>query len=161
MAFRALHRPRGTRLLACGIAALLLGSAFSALSFVTTRAPAPRAAAPRVPAQFFGSKAPEPAKYEDETLGDKIKAAWKNENTQKFIAFVATASTALDVLGLFTGEASVTAGIGEALASLDTGVALQEGQTAAEALADAAQSADFSESSETLSDLTENLKNLK
>ena len=89
--------------------------------------------------QFFGSKAPEPAKpgtrfppklsgssvsqchshrahspqrhsaisrYEDETLGDKIKAfnpelrawisdaqsgapeaAWKNENTQKFIAF--------------------------------------------------------------------------
>eukprot|EP00439_Symbiodinium_sp_Y106_P007642 s2623_g1.t1 len=160
MAFRALHRPRGTRLLACGIAALLLGSAFSALSFVTTRAPAPRAAS-RVPVQFFGSKAPEPAKYEDETLGDKIKAAWKNENTQKFIAFVATASTALDVLGVFTGEASVTAGIGEALASLDTGVALQEGQTAAEALADAAQSADFSESSETLSDLSENLKNLK
>ncbi|CAE7250893.1 BBR [Symbiodinium necroappetens] len=160
MAFRGLHRPRGTRLLACGIAALLLGSAFSALSFVTPRAPAPRAAS-RVPAQFFGSKGAEPAKYEEETLGDKIKAAWKDENTQKFIAFVATASTALDVLGLFTGEASVTAGIGEALASLDTGVALQEGQTAAEALADAAQSADFSESPETLSDLTENLKNLK
>ncbi|CAE7690980.1 BBR [Symbiodinium sp. CCMP2456] len=148
------------QLLACGIAALLLGSAFSALSFVTPRAGAPRAPS-RAAVQFFGSKAPEPAKYEEETIGDKIKAAWKNENTQKFIAFVATASTALDVLGLFTGEASVTAGIGEALASLDTGMALQEGQTAAEALADAAQSADFSESSETLSDLTENLKNLK
>ncbi|CAE7443957.1 BBR [Symbiodinium natans] len=147
------HRKPGARLFACAIAALFVGSA---ISFV---APRPRVdtRAPSVSREFFKTSqepaASRAAEYEEETLGDKIKAAWKNDSLQKFIAFVATASTAMDVLGLFTGEASVTAGIGEALASLDTSVALQEGQSAAEALADAAQSADLGESTESITDL--------
>ncbi|CAJ1368159.1 unnamed protein product, partial [Effrenium voratum] len=105
--------------------------------------------------QFFGNKPAQPA-VEEETVGDKIKAFWADERTQKFIAFGGLASTALDMLGLLGGEAGVGASLSEAFATFDAGAALSEGSSTAEALADAAQSADFSSASESIGEFGAN-----
>lgn len=54
------------------------------------------------------------------------------------------------------GQAGVGASLSEAFATFDAGAALSEGSSTAEALADAAQSADFSSASESIGEFGAN-----
>mmetsp|Transcript_23165 Transcript_23165/g.41864 ORF Transcript_23165/g.41864 Transcript_23165/m.41864 type:complete len:123 (-) Transcript_23165:127-495(-) len=57
----------------------------------------------RLPVRFMGGPSPPPPPPE-ETVGDKLKAAWENPSLRSFIGFVATASTLWDVFTLLQGD---------------------------------------------------------
>jgi len=108
-----------------------------------------RPARPRVQRQFLGGEsdqAPQKtntgsANAEDVTFADQLKEFWKNPSVQQAFGVLMTASTVLDVFGLFTGEAAVGGGVAEALGTVDATALATEGQGAVEALAEAAESA--------------------
>eukprot|EP00930_Biecheleria_cincta_P080387 TRINITY_DN68617_c0_g1_i1.p1 TRINITY_DN68617_c0_g1~~TRINITY_DN68617_c0_g1_i1.p1 ORF type:complete len:128 (-),score=22.81 TRINITY_DN68617_c0_g1_i1:40-423(-) len=62
------------------------------------------------------------ANNDDETVGDKVKAAWESDQVKNFIAFVAAVSTAWDLYTLFTGgeDAGVSEGAGRALEAVQS-----------------------------------------
>jgi len=137
---------------AAASAALALRGLSAAVAFAgappALRAPrAPRA--PRVHRQFLGGESdPAPQKTstgsanaEDVTFADQLKDFWKNPTVQQAFGLLMTASTVLDVFGLFTGEAAVGGGVAEALGTVDATALATEGQGAVEALAEAAESA--------------------
>mmetsp|Transcript_100714 Transcript_100714/g.323394 ORF Transcript_100714/g.323394 Transcript_100714/m.323394 type:complete len:185 (+) Transcript_100714:84-638(+) len=111
---------------------VLAGQRLSAHPQASWAAPATR---PLVARGFFGgadSEMPKnrAAEATDVTPADKAQEIWKNPVLQGIIGFLMTASTVLDVAGLFTGEAGVASGLGEAIAGLD----VTAGESALEAI---------------------------
>mmetsp|Transcript_28542 Transcript_28542/g.72267 ORF Transcript_28542/g.72267 Transcript_28542/m.72267 type:complete len:186 (+) Transcript_28542:49-606(+) len=112
---------------------VLVGQRLSARPQARWAAPATR---PLVARGFFGgagdSEMPKnrAAEASDVTPADKVQEFWKNPLLQGIIGFLMSASTVLDVAGLFTGEAGVASGLGDAIAGLD----VTAGESALEAM---------------------------